>query len=565
MEGRGGRGGGGRSRRRGAHVSFALGDALGSFAGLALAALAAVFVVGVLLAMYDFNYGLAPNECIEFPENPLYTELTMRSAAAPGSPEDGARRNVPGRVRPGDRVGSSFFEGEVGTAGRYNAYADDPPYRLVHVFPQGAVSLHRALTEGEIWGARAVARGRGDDHSARADRSDIPLPVLFVPGHGGSYNQSKASAAQAVVEHLSASSQSVRLNFFALDFLEVPSGLDAELIWSQARYINRAIRHILAKYAEHHRQNHPPSALPTSVLLLAHSMGGLAARAAPFMKNHLPGSINGIVTLNSPHQAHPFGAEGGFTGLYLRLNELWSSQSSWNGSSGLDEGAPDNVGVGDRGVLSGIVVVSITGGSRDHVVRADLTSMRGLAPKGRALHVWTTALPGVWVETDHDAIVWCGQLVAVLSRALANMHERIVEGGQHGGFRVIPDPLDRLQAFKESLFGRSQKHWHLPQMKPLLVPDALRRGVSMVEDAEKARAARARSTIIPRSDSYSFVGEKKKRPTDGASTTEGSICVPFSANRDRTKSMAVLTDMAPFRQVRISVCSTFMVSATAAI
>ena len=273
------------------------------------------------------------------------------------------------------------------------------------------------------------------------------------------------------------------------------------------------------------------------------------------MKNHLPGSINGIVTLNSPHQAHPFGAEGGFTGLYLRLNELWSSQSSWNGSSGLDEGAPDNVGVGDRGVLSGIVVVSITGGSRDHVVRADLTSMRGLAPKGRALHVWTTALPGVWVETDHDAIVWCGQLVAVLSRALANMHERIVEGGQHGGFRVIPDPLDRLQAFKESLFGRSQKHWHLPQMKPLPVPDALRRGVSMVEDAEKARAARARSTIIPRSDSYSFVGEKKKRPTDGASTTEGSICVPFSANRDRTKSMAVLTDMAPFRQVRISVCS----------
>ena len=197
----------GRSGRRGA--SAALGNALVSFAGLVVAALAAVFVVGVLLAMYDFNYGLAPNECIEFPENPLYTELTMRSAAAPGSPEDGARSNVPGRVRPGDRVGRSFFEGEVGTAGRYNAYADDPPYRLVHVFPQGAVSLHRALTEGEIWGARAVARGRGDDRSVRADRSDIPLPVLFVPGHGGSYNQSKASAAQAVVEHLSASSQSV--------------------------------------------------------------------------------------------------------------------------------------------------------------------------------------------------------------------------------------------------------------------------------------------------------------------------------------------------------------------
>ena len=49
----------------------------GALAGGALAALAAVFVAGVLLAAYDFNYGLAPNECIEFPENPLYTEVRM--------------------------------------------------------------------------------------------------------------------------------------------------------------------------------------------------------------------------------------------------------------------------------------------------------------------------------------------------------------------------------------------------------------------------------------------------------------------------------------------------------
>ena len=115
----------------------------GALAGGALAALAAVFVAGVLLAAYDFNYGLAPNECIEFPENPLYTEVRMGPADAGVRHGEPRRHSLLGEIL--DENGGA----DNGNNDNYNG-VDDPPYRLMHVLPQGAVSLRRALSEAEI-------------------------------------------------------------------------------------------------------------------------------------------------------------------------------------------------------------------------------------------------------------------------------------------------------------------------------------------------------------------------------------------------------------------------------
>lgn len=56
--------------------------------------------------------------------------------------------------------------------------------------------------------------------------------------------------------------------------------------------------------------------------------------------------------------------------------------------------------------------------NRDHLVRSDLTSLKGLTDESRSIDVLTSAVPYVWASTDHRCIVWCRQLVLATTRAL---------------------------------------------------------------------------------------------------------------------------------------------------
>ena len=183
---------------------------------ICLTLLSAFVVLIFLLFTYTRELSMAPNECIEFPENPYYTEIEIIN---------------------------------VNNNNNFNNY--NPPYRLLHVYSIGRPGeLGRdKLTEDEIWNNGA--------------------PVLFVPGHAGSYNQTKASAAQAAVEAQSIHG-GTKLNYFAIDTLEVPSGLAAELLWSQADFINQCVNTILDQYKERKIQHRE------SMVILAHSMGGMA-------------------------------------------------------------------------------------------------------------------------------------------------------------------------------------------------------------------------------------------------------------------------------------------------
>ena len=105
--------------------------------------------------------------------------------------------------------------------------------------------------------------------------------------------------------------------------------------------------------------------------------------------------------------------------FYQQINSFWSNPKSW------------------QGTLKNIVLASIAGGSRDHVVRGDLTSLGNLTPFGKSVHVWSTSLPGVWIQMDHDAIVWCGQLIAVLSRAIMSLHSSTKHGKKRRKIYVI--------------------------------------------------------------------------------------------------------------------------------
>ena len=440
----------------------------------------------VFLFVWTREVRMALNECIEFPENPLYTEISIS-----------------------------------------NRDSTSPPYRLMHVYPQGSPNnINRPLTEKEIWNNGA--------------------PVLFVPGHGGSYNQIKASAAQALVEARSLHGGS-KLNFFTVDTLEVPSGLAAELLWSQAHFINVCIERILQEY----KNKHPAAPQVSSLLVLAHSMGGMAVRAAPLLPNFQIGSIGAIVTLNTPHLAHPFGGDGYLEEFYAKVNGFWMSGSSWRNSDATNAVPP----------LSNIVIASIAGGSRDHVVRGDLTSLYQLTPQGRSIHAWSTSIPGVWIQIDHDAIVWCGQLVAVLSRAMMSMHV-----GSNN--RMIVEPLERLEAFKMALHGGSSNHDNTAiELQP-----------------DPSKTYRKRSVAVPQAYSHSFIGSRSSSTTVEAvhnkqddadqkhhhhhhhhhqqhqldlSELARGICVPLpdSMSVAQKESLAIVTDVAPFRSVVVSVCN----------
>ena len=66
--------------------------------------------------------------------------------------------------------------------------------------------------------------------------------------------------------------------------------------------------------------------------------------------------------------------------------------------------------------LSHVTLASIGGGLRDVQVRAGLTN-----DTHADLNIVSSAVPGVWVSTDHRCIVWCKQLVLQLNRALFDM------------------------------------------------------------------------------------------------------------------------------------------------
>ena len=63
---------------------------------------------------------------------------------------------------------------------------------------------------------------------------------------------------------------------------------------AQAEFVNNCVRFILNKCIERANEKHVVG--PKSVLLVAHSMGGIAARGALFAKNYLQGSILTIIT-----------------------------------------------------------------------------------------------------------------------------------------------------------------------------------------------------------------------------------------------------------------------------
>ena len=245
--------------------------------------------------------------------------------------------------------------------------------------------------------------------------------ILFIHGHRGSFGQWRALMAQLLLASGSSGPTAPSpLTAYAIDFATGPGSnpaFEARVIHAQASFVNDALRQIQSMHGPQRR-----------IIAVGLSFGGIVARVATLQPSHprwspppdLVASLanasqaatvsdahscfSAIVTLNSPHRAHPAFTEPAMSSLYAQLNRQWALQFA-----ALDSPLP---------LLAHLSLVSITGGSRDKSVRAELTALDGIAPHSHGLHIFTSAMDAVQQEISHDDIARCPPFLRQLAQVL---------------------------------------------------------------------------------------------------------------------------------------------------
>ena len=239
------------------------------------------------------------------------------------------------------------------------------------------------------------------------------MPVLFIPGNAGSYKQVRSLAAESATyfyNNVAPNSEMITngatsIDFFSVDFNEDFTAFHGQTLLDQAEYLNDAVAYILSLYHDPRRsqrdQNLPD---PTSVIIIGHSMGGIVARTMLTMPNYQSNSINTIITMSAPHSRPPVAFDSDIVHIYKRVNDYWRHAYS-------QQWANDNP-------LWHVTLISIAGGSLDTVVPSDYASLASLVPATHGFTVFTSTIPNVWTGADHQAMVWCAQLVRPIVRSL---------------------------------------------------------------------------------------------------------------------------------------------------
>eukprot|EP00043_Microstomoeca_roanoka_P018698 m.202512 g.202512 ORF g.202512 m.202512 type:complete len:854 (-) comp16874_c1_seq6:69-2630(-) len=225
-------------------------------------------------------------------------------------------------------------------------------------------------------------------------------PVLFIPGHLGSFQQvrSLGSHLDRISLFLKSRHPAITQGFdvFTIDFQEEPSGLSGHLLGEQAAYVYSCLHTIPSFYAKANLTMYP-------IIIIGHSMGGLLALS---MLQHGRSSdaklISTIITLAAPI-SQPI------VSFYPGLDDFYSKLSL-------------------RKIDTEIAVIMVSGGFKDRIVLPTYTvplEFKGQDVSNDVVLVDSTRVPGVMISTDHVCILWCNQLVRVLTTAIVNAEQKV--------------------------------------------------------------------------------------------------------------------------------------------
>ncbi|GAA6008956.1 hypothetical protein JCM11491_003846 [Sporobolomyces phaffii] len=282
---------------------------------------------------------------------------------------------------------------------------------------------HTRLGNGP-WGLYLYREAGWDDDPVHVDDDGSEnlilsgTPVLFVPGNAGSFKQvrSLASVATRTFWELPGVPRQDRggggrsnLDFFTLDFNDDFSAFHGQTLFDQSEYTADAIRYILSIYSRHGSMTGPT---PTSVIVVAHSMGGIVARAAFLDPRYQPDSISTLVTFATPHLLPPVTVDSGVDRFYSSTNSFWRDAYKVSGEAATPPSTTNP--------LRDVVTVSIGGGISDEMIASETTLLDSLVPTDgtNGFAVSTTAIPGVQTPVDHLAILWCNQLMQVVAESI---------------------------------------------------------------------------------------------------------------------------------------------------
>jgi hypothetical protein len=150
------------------------------------------------------------------------------------------------------------------------------------------------------------------------------IPVLYVHGNKGHYKEvrSLGYTSDIIADKVKTTK---RLEYFTLDFQEEASALNGAYLQDQAEYVNMAVSAILRLYRKQARGNKEKlKHAVKSVIVVGHSMGGIAATHALSLSSYRQGSISTIITLSSPHAYAPIYLDSAMDRLYTQTYNTWS-------------------------------------------------------------------------------------------------------------------------------------------------------------------------------------------------------------------------------------------------
>ena len=246
---------------------------------------------------------------------------------------------------------------------------------------------------------------------------NIPI-VVYVPGHGGSYEQSRSLGAHGtqfsrrdysgttheylVAEKLRRQLKSFEKfpefeNFFfdvyAFDFGEEGGALHGWLLERQASYISDMINALSTVCNV------------TQIHIVAHSMGGISSRLALLQYAEPMKVVSNVITFGTPHNA-----------------PLWNWESSvFNVYNKLHKGA---------GSLP-VSIISISGGLRDEMIPPNACYIKDQGGSNYSTSILATGVmqqatiegknASPLLGMDHRAIVWCHNLLSEVRYILYNL------------------------------------------------------------------------------------------------------------------------------------------------
>ncbi|CEP02870.1 unnamed protein product (mitochondrion) [Plasmodiophora brassicae] len=247
--------------------------------------------------------------------------------------------------------------------------------------------------------------------------SDSLTIIVFFPGNVGSYKQYR-SIASRIIRYIPEGMLRDAVEHYTFDFGEEFSALSALSLQSQVEFASATLTALVQSRI---------TALDidrstVSVILIGHSMGGSVATALFMMPDFPAELVSAIYILGSPLRAPVLTTEFALHDFYHAHRRFWTSATATGGSP----------------VLQDILCVSVSGGTGDLMVESSLSDMTGIFNGRHSISVEASQIPDVDVPVEHQVLVWCSELVEVISNSVLTMidldaespHDRVLRRGR---------------------------------------------------------------------------------------------------------------------------------------